>query len=430
VTATFSRETAPPGGALAPFKYPVFRAIWTANLLSSVGSIMQSVAAAWLMTELTTRHLLVALVQASATIPILLLGVIAGAIADSYDRRVVMLWAQSLMLVVSAALSALGFLGAITPWSLLLLTLMVGIGTALNAPAWQASVRLQVDRQDLPQAVSINAIAANLARSLGPALGGIVISIWSVNAAFALNAVSYLAMIVVLARWRPDVAPPVRMPIGSAILTGVTFCVQSGPIARVLLRGLVFGFGAAGLQALLPVVVRVQLHGDQISYGIVLGSFGTGSVLCALMVSKMRRRFGSEAIVGASTIAYVCALVMMSWSQTLPPAMLAACVAGAGWVALMTSLNVAIQMRAPEAILARCLSMYQAVAFGGMALGAWVWGSLADHSGLVIALRLAACWLALTMVMRFIAPMPTRDEGRIEPAQTNDEPVENVDDPV
>ena len=415
MTAPFTRDAPAPGGALAPFKYPVFRAIWTANLLSSVGSFMQAVAAAWLMTELTSRHLLVALVQASATIPILLLGVVAGAIADSHDRRLVMLWAQSLMLVVSAVLSALGYLGAIQPWSLLLLTMMVGLGTALNAPAWQANVRLTVDRVDLPQAVSLNAIAANLARSTGPALGGVVIAIWSVNAAFALNAVSYLAMIVVLARWQPGLAPPVRMPIGAAIMIGVRFCVTSRPIARVLMRGALFGFGAAGFQALLPSVVRVQLHGSQIGYGIVLGAFGMGSVLSALVVSKLRRRFGSEAIVGASTVIFVIAQLLLSSAHALGPAVLAALIAGSGWVALMTSLNVAIQMRAPEPILARCLSIYQSVAFGGMALGAWAWGGLADWIGLVQTLRLAALWLALTLVMRLIAPMPTRDEGRIEP---------------
>jgi MFS family permease len=416
VSAPFTRDTPAPGGALAPFQYPIFRAIWTANLLSSVGSFMQAVAAAWLMTGLTSRHLLVALVQASSTIPILLLGVVAGAIADGYDRRLVMLWAQSLMLAMSAVLSVLGYLGAIQPWSLLLLTLMVGMGTALNAPAWQASVRQTVSRADLPQAVSLNAIAANLARSTGPALGGLVIAVWSVNAAFALNAISYLAMIVVLARWRPGLPPPARMPIGAAILTGLRFCMTSRPIARVLMRGALFGFGAAGFQALLPSVVRVQLQGDQIGYGVVLGAFGVGSVLCALVVSKLRRRFGSEAVVGASTVVFVIAQLLLASAHALGPAVIAALIAGSGWVALMTSLNVAIQMRAPEAILARCLSIYQSVAFGGMALGAWAWGALADRVGLAPTLQLAALWLALTLVMRLIAPMPARDEGRIEPA--------------
>ncbi len=423
MSANTPNVAAAPGGALAPFRYPVFRAIWAANLFSSIGSFMQSVAAAWLMTELTSRHLLVALVQASATIPILLLGVVAGAIADGYDRRLVMLFAQSLMLVVSAVLAVLGYLGAIAPWSLLLLTFMVGAGTALNAPAWQANVRLTVDRADLPQAVSINAIAANLARSTGPALGGVVIALWSVNAAFAINAVSYLAMIVVLARWRPDAPKLVPLPIGPAIIDGVLFCVRSRPIARVLLRGLLFGFGAAGFQALLPVVVRLQLHGNQISFGIVLGAFGVGSVLSALVVSKLRRRFGSETIVGFSTVMFVLAQLLLSSAHMLALAIVAALVGGAGWVAVMTSINVAIQMRAPEAMLARCLSMYQSVAFGGMALGAWVWGSLADRYGLVAAVRLAAFWLALTLIMRIVAPMPARQEGRINLEEATHVPV-------
>jgi len=173
------------------------------------------------------------------------------------------------------------------------------------------------------------------------------------------------------------------------------------------MRGALFGFGAAGFQALLPSVVRVQLHGSQIGYGIVLGAFGMGSVLSALVVSKLRRRFGSEAIVGASTVIFVIAQLLLSSAHALGPAVLAALIAGSGWVA--------IQMRAPEPILARCLSIYQSVAFGGMALGAWAWGGLADWIGLVLTLRLAALWLALTLVMRLIAPMPTRDEGRIEP---------------
>lgn len=406
-----------PGGALAPFGYPAFRAIWTANLVSSIGSVMQAVAAAWLMTELTTRHVLVALVQASSTIPILLMAVPAGAIADSHDRRLVMLWAQGFMLVVSAVLSVLGYAGAIVPSSLLLLTLMVGLGTALNGPAWQASVRMQVDHADLPQAIAINAIAFNLARSLGPALGGLVISLGSVNLAFALNAVSYVAMIVVLARWRPVVPPTAPQPIGQAMAEGIRFCMGSGPIMRVLLRAGLFGFGAAGFQALLPVMVRGPIHGDQISYGLVVGAFGLGSVSAALFVSRLRRRIGSENVVGLATLVFVAGQVILSEVHAAGPAMLAALIAGAGWVATMTSLNVAMQLRSPEALLARCMAIYQAVAFGGMALGAWAWGSLADRLGLQPALRLAACWLLLTLILRLFAPMPARDEGRITPAK-------------
>lgn len=407
-------ETKPSGSALAPFRYPAFRAIWTANLFSNIGSMIQSVGAAWLMTELTRSHVLVALVQASATIPILLLGMFAGAIADNYDRRRVMLAAQSGMLVVSAALAVLSYTGNIGPLSLLVLTLMVGMGTALNGPAWQASVRLQVDRADLPQAISLNAISFNLARSVGPALGGILISLWSTSLAFALNAVSYVGMIVVLANWRPESLPSMREPMLAAIGRGIRFCAASSPIRKVLLRGFAIGFGAAGLQALMPSIARDVLKGSELDYGLMLGGFGIGSIVTALWISKIRRRLGSEAVVTAATVIFAAALMLMASATSVPVAVGAAFIGGMGWASAMTSLNVAMQLRSPEDILGRCLSIYQAVTFGGMALGAWAWGSVADLSSLPTALHFAAGWLALSLAMHFFAPMPTREEGRLD----------------
>lgn len=399
------------GGALAPFHYPAFRAIWMANLFSNIGSMIQSVGAAWLMTELTTSHLMVALVQASATIPILLLGVFAGAIADNFDRRRVMLAAQTGMLVVSGVLAALSWSGNIGPWSLLILTLMVGIGTAVNAPAWQASVRLQVAPRDLPQVISLNAISFNLARSVGPALGGILISLWSTSLAFGLNAVSYIGMIAVLVMWRPEAPVRRKEPMLAAIGRGMRFCAGSSPIRKVLLRGLAIGLGAAGLQALMPSIARDILRGDELDYGMMLGAFGIGSIVTALWVSKMRRRFGSEAIVTSATIILATALVMQASAANLPLAVAASFIGGMGWVAAMTSLNVAMQLRSPEDILGRCLSIYQAITFGGMALGAWVWGMIADAASLGTALYIAASWLVLTLALHFFAPMPTREEG-------------------
>lgn len=404
----------PSGSALAPFRYPAFRAIWTANLFSNIGSMIQSVGAAWLMTDLTKSHLLVALVQASATIPILLLGMFAGAIADNYDRRRVMLAAQSGMLVVSALLAVLAYTGNIGPWSLLALTLMVGMGTALNGPAWQASVRLQVARPDLPQAISLNAISFNLARSVGPALGGILISLWSTSLAFGLNAVSYLGMIVVLSRWRPESLPPMREPMLAAIGRGLRFCASSSPIRKVLLRGAAIGFGAAGLQALMPSIARDMLNGSELDYGMMLGGFGIGSIVTALWISRIRRHFGSEAVVTAATLIFASALFLMASAQSVPMAVAAAFIGGMGWASAMTSLNVAMQLRSPEDILGRCLSIYQAVTFGGMALGAWAWGTVADVTSLPTALHAAAIWLLASLAMHFFAPMPTREEGRLD----------------
>ena len=412
------------GPLLGPFRYPAFRAIWIANLTSSVGSMIQSVGAAWLMTELTRSHVLIALVQASATIPILLFGVFAGAIADNFDRRRVMLAAQAGMLVISAILALLAGAGAITPALLLVMTLGVGTGTAINAPAWQASVRKTVGPRDLAQAISLNTIAFNLARSVGPALGGLLISLTSIAVAFAVNAVSYLAMIAVLLRWRPAPGEPrERRPMLAAIGEGMGYCARSGPIRRILARGLVIGFGVAGYQALLPAVARDRLHGTEIDYGLMLGAFGVGSILVALLVGRARRRWGSEAVVGAATAAFILAELTIARATALPLALAATFLAGAGWVAAMTSLNIAMQLRSPEAMLGRCLSLYQAVTFGGMALGAYAWGALADAVSLTFAINAAAVWLGVTLIaMRLLAPMPGRAEGRIEAEQPSRSP--------
>ena len=409
-----ARLTAP-GQPLAPFRHPAFRAIWTANLFSNIGAMIQSVGAAWLMTELTRSHLLIALVQASATIPIMLLGLFAGAIADNYDRRLVMLAAQTGMLVVSALLAVLTYAGAIGPFSLIALTLAVGAGTALNAPAWQASVRVQVDPEDLPQAISLGALSFNLARSVGPALGGVLISLWSPELAFAINAVSYLGMIVVLLRWKPPRVSPARTPMLTSIGQGIAYSRRSPAIRKILLRGLVFGFGVAGYQALLPSIARDRLRGSEIDYGLMLGAFGIGSVMVALWVSQWRRRFGAETIVSVATVGFVVAQLGIAEATSLATALPATFIAGASFVAAMTSLNVAMQLRSPEAILGRCLSLYQAVTFGGMALGAWAWGGLADARGLPFTIHAAAAWLALSLiVLRRFAPMPRRDEGRLD----------------
>ena len=403
------------GQPLAPFRHPAFRAIWTANLFSNIGAMIQSVGAAWLMTELTRSHVLIALVQASATIPIMLLGLFAGAIADNYDRRLVMLAAQTGMLVVSALLAVLTYFGAIGPIALIALTLAVGAGTALNSPAWQASVRVQVSPEDLPQAISLGALSFNLARTVGPALGGVLISLWSPELAFAINAVSYLGMIVVLLRWKPPRVSPTRVPMLTSIGQGIAYSRAAPAIRKILLRGLVFGFGVAGYQALLPSIARDRLRGTEIDYGLMLGAFGIGSVIVALWVSKWRRRFGAETIVSVATLGFIAAQLGIAEATSLTAALPATFVAGASFVAAMTSLNVAMQLRSPEAILGRCLSLYQAVTFGGMALGAWAWGGLADVRGLPFTIHAAAAWLALSLiVLRRFAPMPRRDEGRLD----------------
>ncbi len=411
---TLFERLSQPGGSLAPFRYQSFRMIWFANLSSALGSTIQSVGAAWLMTALTKSHVLIATVQVSTTIPIMLFGIFAGAIADNFERRRVMLAAQLGMFVAATLLALLTWAGLMNPFLLLALTLAVGTGTALNSPAWQASVRQQVGTRDLPQAISLNTIAFNLARSVGPALGGLLISLWSSSAAFLVNAICVMIMIQVLLRWRPEGTTPERKPMLPAIAAGLRFCAGSEPIRKILLRGMVLGFGVAGYQALVPAVVRDRLHGSEIDFGLMLGLFGIGSIIAALFIGKARRRWGTESVLTVATLAFVVAQSLLGSAHSLTEALPATFIAGAGWVAALTTINVAKQMRSPEEIIGRCLSIYQAITFGGMALGSWVWGALADIRDLPFALHAASGFLLVTLVLtRIFAPMPKPHEGRV-----------------
>lgn len=402
-------------GAFSPFRYPVFRAIWIANLFSNLGSTMQSVGAAWLMTELTTSHQMVGLVQSSATVPIMLFGVFAGAIADNFNRKIVMLVAQVGMLVVSSVLAILTYAGMIHPVILLAFTLTVGIGTALNSPAWQASVRQQVPHRELPQAIALNSISFNIARSIGPALGGLLISLWDVSFAFAVNAVSYIGLIGVLLWWKPEHRAVERRPIVPAVIVGIRYCASSDPLRRILLRGLALGFGLAAYQALLPMIVSDQLAGDEIGFGMMLGLFGIGSIIAAPFIGKVRHRLHLEGTLLLGTLMFVFVLSLIAEVHTVYAALPAAFVGGMGWVMILTTINTAVQVRSPDAILGRCLSIYQAVTFGGMALGSWAWGALADWKGLVTSLHAGSIFLVISfLLLRFLAPLPRLGEGVVK----------------
>jgi MFS family permease len=396
----------------SPFRHPVYRAIWIANLFSNLGATIQSVAAAWLMTELTSSNQLIGLVQASATLPIMLFGMIAGAIADNFDRRRVMLAAQIGMLVTSAILAVLAYTDMIGPITLLAFTLAVGVGTALNSPAWQSSVRQTVPRSELPQAIALNSMSFNTARSVGPALGGVLISLWDSSLAFAINAISYVALIVVLLRWRPEPRQVERRPIFRAIGVGLRFCLASSPITRLLIRGCFLGFGIAGYQALMPAVVGLQLGGDEVDFGVMLAVFGIGSIVAAPFVGHLRDRFELEGVLGLSVLIYFLAMSVLAEVHAVIWAAPMALLAGMAWVAVMTSLNTAMQFRSPDDVIGRCLSIYQAVTFGGMAVGSWFWGAVADSTSLPFALHAASAFLvAGSLLLWRIAPVPRHGEG-------------------
>ena len=283
-------------GIFSPLRHAVFRRIWTASLLSNLGILVLGVGAAWTMTQISSSTDMVALVQTSLMLPVALVSTPAGAIADMFDRRIVGLVALSIALAGSISLSALAWLGVVTPALLLVSCFIIGSGMALFGPAWQASVSEQVPAEALPSAVALNGISYNIARSFGPAIGGIIVASAGAVAAFATNALLYLPLLIVLFLWRrvkePSRLPPERM--ARAVISGVRYIVHSPPIRIVLGRTLVTGIAGGSVSALMPIVTRDLLHGGAQTYGVMLGAFGMGAVIGALNISTLRGRLGDE----------------------------------------------------------------------------------------------------------------------------------------
>src|SRR5262245_1700607 len=364
---------APQVSALSPFRFPIFRAVWFASVVSNLGGMIQSVGASWMMLSIAQSADMVALVQASMTLPTMLLSLISGAIADNLDRRKVMLAAQSFMLMISLTLSVCAWTGLLTPWLLLSLTFLIGCGGAFNGPAWQASVGDMVPRSELAGAVALNSMNFNIARSVGPAIGGAIVAAAGAATAFAVNALSYSGLIAVLARWKPPPPTTQRLPretLGIAVQAGVRYVAMSPAIRIVLVRGAVFGAGGSAIVALMPLVAKVLIVGGPLTYGALLGAFGIGAVGGAIAAARIRQILSTEALVRYSSIAFAIAAAVTAVSHILLVAMAVLLLAGAGWVLALSTFNVAVQMSAPRWVVARALSLYQMATFGGLAGGA------------------------------------------------------------
>src|ERR1700682_97232 len=331
-------------GVAAPLRHAVFRRIWLASLLSNLGLLIQGVGAAWAMTQMTSSADKVALVQTALMLPIMLISMPAGAIADMYDRRIVALVSLSIALVGATALSVLAWLGLVTPQILLAFCFIVGSGMALFGPAWQSSVSEQVPAETLPSAVALNGISYNIARSFGPAIGGVVVATAGAVAAFASNALLYIPLLVVLFLWR-RASEPSRLPrekLNRAIVSGVRYIANSPSIRIVLTRTLVTGIIGGSVSALMPLIARDLLHGGAQMYGIMLGAFGMGAVIGALNIGEVRKRLSGEAAIRACTLSMAGAIaaVALSGSPVLTAAALV--VAGAVWMAAVAVFNIGV----------------------------------------------------------------------------------------
>ncbi|MET3518716.1 MFS transporter [Mesorhizobium abyssinicae] len=415
--------------ALAPFSHGIFRAVWSASLVSNFGGLIQGVGAAWMMTTIATSSYQVALVQASTTLPIMLFALVAGAIADSFNRRKVMLVAQTFMLVVSALLTLFTWFGLITPWTLLAFTFLIDSGTALNSPSWQASVGDMVPRSKVPAAVALNSMGFNLTRSVGPAIGGVIVAAAGAAAAFAANALSYIGLIIVLFRWKPEI-PAQTLPretLGAAMGAGLRYVAMSPNIGKVLVRGSAFGFSAGAVLALLPLVARDVVKGDALTYGIMLGAFGIGAVGGALISVRLRQLLSSETMVrmafgGFAVCALNAAVSLHAWQTAF-----GLLIGGACWVRALSHFNVTVQMSTPRWVVGRVLSVYQTATFGGIALGSWVWGVVADSHGAETALIAASITMLAGGAIGLVLPLPQHAVLNLDPLNRFKEPHLGLD---
>jgi MFS family permease len=414
---------------IGPFRHAIFRDIWLASLVSNFGGLIQSVGAAWLMVSLHASASVVTLVQAATTLPIMLLSLVAGAIADNYDRRRLMFGAQLFLLVVSVALALTSYSGLLDPILLLAFTFLIGCGTAFNGPAWQSLVGEMVPRSEIPAAVAMNSVGFNIARSVGPAIGGAVVAAFGAVAAFAANAFSYIGLLFVLARWRPAKNPSPLPPeqLTSAMAAGLRYVLMSPRIGVVLLRGAAFGSAAIAVQALLPLVARDLVRGGPVGYGVLLGGFGMGAVGGAFMGGELRRRsIPGEWIVRVAFAGAALGAFTLGFSHTMVLSLAAMVVAGASWVLALSSFNASVQLSAPRWVVGRALALYQMATFGGMTLGSWLWGLVADHGGTGVALYASAGALVAGACLGFAFRMPDTIEMNLDPRGW-DEPMIALD---
>ncbi len=410
-------------GVAAPLRHTIFRRIWLASLLSNLGLLIQAVGAAWAMTQMTSSADKVALVQTALMLPVMLISMPAGAIADMYDRRIVSLVSLSIALVGATALTALAWLGLITPNILLVFCFVVGSGMALFGPAWQASVTEQVPAETLPSAVALNGISYNIARSFGPAIGGIVVATAGAVAAFAANALLYLPLLVALFLWRRT-SEPSRLPrerLNRAIVSGVRYIANSPSIKIVLARTLVTGLIGGSVSALMPLVARDLLHGGAQTYGIMLGAFGMGAVFGALNIGEMRKRLSGEAAVRACAISMGGAIAAVGLSHEPVLTAAALVIAGAAWMMAVALFNIGVQLSAPRWVAGRSLAAFQASIAGGIAIGSWGWGRLTDAAGVEIALLVSAILMLASPLLGRWLQMP-RVGARNEDAEVLADP--------
>lgn len=407
-----------------PLRRALFRDRWIALIISSIGTWMQDTAGTWLMTSLTSSPLLIALMQTAATSPVLLFGLPAGATADIFDRRKVLLFWQSWMLITALILSGLTLAGLMAPWLLLTLTFCLSIGAAMNNPAWQAIVPELVPRSELPAAIALNSVGFNLARALGPALGGLAVAGFSqvnqgVGFVFAINSLSFIAVIFVLYQWQRQPifvsALPTERLIGS-MRTGLRYVNHSPAIRAIFIRSFAQMSCFSAMWALLAVVAQQYLKQGAMSYGILNGCIGLGAIIGAVFLPKIRQRLAADALLIVSALICSATLLIMAYVHSLPILMAFLAAAGVAWICTTSTLNIAIQLSVAPWVQARTLGAYQMVFQGGLAVGSLVWGIIAEQWGTTTALVCAAIGLIAGLPLAWRYRLMTGTKSDLTPS--------------
>ncbi|MGH9634536.1 MAG: MFS transporter [Candidatus Angelobacter sp.] len=383
---------------LSPLREPLFRSLWIAAVISYTGSWMQNVATGWLMTSLTSSPMWVAMVQVAVSLPVLLIALPAGALADIFDRRKFLLFTQASMVAAASVLGVMTLTGTVTPQILLVFTFLLGVGAVMNDPAWQALTPDLVPPNQLAAAVALNSAGFNIARAIGPALGGLLIAAICCGTtgsgwAFLLNAVSFFGVILFLYHWKPAKTESRNgtTTFMGAIGIGLRYARQEPRIRTVLVRTLLFSIFASVFWALLPLIA--SKFGAE-GFGAMLAFFGLGALGGAGVLALARRLLSPDAVIAYATLIFAVALCGLVRSPSLAIASAFSAAAGLAWISILATLNLAAQTAAPHWVRARVISMYVLVLQGGLALGSAVWGVVASNAGVLFTLTFAA--IALT----------------------------------
>ena len=388
----------------SPLARPLFRNRLFASIISNTGNWMQDTAGVWLMTSLTASPFLIALMQTAASLPVLLLGLPAGAMADIVDRRRLLLFWSTWMLMAAALLSVLTLSGSIGAWTLLLLTFVLSLGSAMNGPTWQAIVPELVPREEVPNAVALNSAGFNLTRVIGPASGALIVAAFAsvstgAGVVFLINSIGFVAVLFALYQWKRTALFKSALPaerLQSSMRAAVRYVRYAPVMKAILVRSFLQTFFVSALWALLAVVARDDLKSQALGYGILNGTLGVGAVIGAFSLPRLRRNLSADSIVKVAALVFTVTMLVMAWVPYWPPLILVLLVGGMAWTDMASSLNISLQLSVPAWVQARMLGLYQMVFMGGMALGSACWGAVADRLSSTIALSLAAAGLLAT----------------------------------